>query len=94
VYTYWRQEPLLWERLAPLDPGRLRTLQAAAMVQRVGSAALALTLGSHAIVGLPRTALAGLLGLSAVAIASAFAVYLALRPAARRLVWPASPTAP
>ncbi len=27
VYTYWRQEQVLWERLAELDPRRLGRLQ-------------------------------------------------------------------
>src|SRR5204862_7294994 len=29
ISTYWRQEQLLWEQLAPLDPRRLWRLQAA-----------------------------------------------------------------
>src|SRR5574339_1262132 len=33
ISTYWRQEQLLWERLAPLDRLRLEALETAAWVQ-------------------------------------------------------------
>ena len=36
VYTYWRQEQLLWERLAPLDAARLRRLRRLTAIQQAG----------------------------------------------------------
>src|SRR5919198_1095229 len=36
VYTYWRQEQLLWERLAEIDARRRAKLRAAAAVQAGG----------------------------------------------------------
>ena len=47
VYTYWRQEQLLWERLAPLDPGAARRARRLAAVQKAGW------------IGLPRVAVSG-----------------------------------
>src|SRR5512138_2219994 len=41
VYTYWRQEQVLWERLAELDPARLATLRRRTFVLAAGWAAAA-----------------------------------------------------
>jgi Cu(I)/Ag(I) efflux system membrane protein CusA/SilA len=88
VYTYWRQEQLLWERLAELDPERLRRLGTWARLQGAGWALLAAVLVAPVYLDLPRAAaLAGVLAALA-GIAAGSAAYLGLRPAARRLVWP------
>jgi copper/silver efflux system protein len=41
IYTYWRQEQVLWERLAPLDSGLLKRLTRHAMLQKAGWIGLA-----------------------------------------------------
>jgi len=89
VYTYWRQEQLLWERLEALDRERLRSLRAWARVQAAGWALAAAALVAPIYVDLPRgAALASALA-GGFAVATATAAYLKIRPAARELVWPA-----
>ncbi|MCC6748934.1 MAG: efflux RND transporter permease subunit [Deltaproteobacteria bacterium] len=89
VYTYWRLEQLLWERLAPLDPQRLRRLKLASLGQGagwfIGAAVLVAPIyyPPAGALSTPLLALGGLL-----VLASGVA-YLTLRPAARRQVWPA-----
>jgi Cu(I)/Ag(I) efflux system membrane protein CusA/SilA len=88
VYTYWRQEQLLWERLAPLDPGRLERLRLFAWVQAAGWALALAVLVAPVYLDLPRAAtIAGALGAAGL-LAVGIGSYLALRPAARRTVWP------
>jgi copper/silver efflux system protein len=88
VYTYWRQEQVLWERLAEVDAGRLAVLRAWRQVLSLGWGALA-ALGAAAIyVDLPRGVWALALGAAALGVAIGSAAYLRARPAARRLVWP------
>jgi Cu(I)/Ag(I) efflux system membrane protein CusA/SilA len=88
VYTYWRQEQVLWEQLDDLDPDRLRRLRAWARVQAAGWLG-ALSVAVVAIyLDVPRAALVVAGAGAAVAIAVAVARYLVLRPQARRLVWP------
>jgi Cu(I)/Ag(I) efflux system membrane protein CusA/SilA len=90
IYTYWRQEQLLWDRLAELDPARLRGLQVLAVIQRAGWAALALLGAASFYLNLRGWTLA-LLACPVVAlVVLAGGLYLARRPAARRLVWPSS----
>jgi copper/silver efflux system protein len=94
VYTYWRQEQLLWERLAILDPARLRGLKVPATTLRAGWGGVAavaagayyLDLGAW-IVALPVAA-------ALAAVAAGSVLYLARRPAARRIVWPPHAVAP
>jgi Cu(I)/Ag(I) efflux system membrane protein CusA/SilA len=90
VYTYWRQEQLLWERLAPLAPARLAALRRFGRVQAAGWAALAAVLASLAYVDVPRAAWVALVALALGTAVVGAAAYLRLRPAARRLVWPAA----
>jgi Cu(I)/Ag(I) efflux system membrane protein CusA/SilA len=90
IYTYWRQEQLLWERLASLDPGKLRTLRVCRNVQQAGWAAMAAVAGLAIYGEWPRSLLVPLLAGSAVAVAGGIAAYLKARPAARRLVWPSA----
>ncbi|HQR30845.1 MAG TPA: efflux RND transporter permease subunit, partial [Anaeromyxobacteraceae bacterium] len=88
VYTYWRQEQLLWERLAPLDAPRLARLQRLTTLQQVGWGLL-VAVGTAAVyTDWSRSLLTGLLVAPAVAILGGLALYVRERPAARRLVWP------
>ncbi len=93
VYTYWRQEQVLWERLAPLDgPLRLR-LERLAGVQKAGWLALVAVGALAASLPVPAWAL-WLAAAAALALAlGGGALYLRARPAAHRLVWPAGPRA-
>ncbi len=88
IYTYWRQEQVLWERLGPLDAPLLERLTRLALVQKAGWFTLA-GIGAAAFYV---TAPAWLLWLAAaaslaVALGGA-AAYLKARPLARTLVWP------
>jgi hypothetical protein len=90
IYTYWRQEQVLWERLAGLDAPLLARLEALALVQKVGWFGLAGVgvLAFYAPVpawGLWLAAAAML----AVALAGG-AAYLKARPVAKQLGWPAA----
>jgi Cu(I)/Ag(I) efflux system membrane protein CusA/SilA len=93
VVTYWRQEQLLWERLLPLAPGRLRALRRARAVLAVGAVLAAAPLVARIYIEVP----ARLLGVGEVVAGAIFlgglAAYLLRRPAARALVWPAVETA-
>jgi Cu(I)/Ag(I) efflux system membrane protein CusA/SilA len=88
VYTYWRQEQVLWERLEALDRPLLAQLRRLAQLQKAGWLSLA-GVGALAFY-LPAPAwslwLAAALALG-VALAGG-ARYLRERPVARRLVWP------
>jgi len=88
VYTYWRQEQLLWERLEPLDPGRLRRLRRFTAVQQVGWLALVLVGAATLYTEWPRMLLWVTLAVPAVAILGGLTLYFRERPVARRLVWP------
>jgi Cu(I)/Ag(I) efflux system membrane protein CusA/SilA len=88
VYTYWRQEQLLWERLAELDPAKRRGLAAWASIQQAGWAGLLAIAAAAVYLDLPRWALGGLALTAAAVIGVGAAGYLRLRPGARRLVWP------
>jgi Cu(I)/Ag(I) efflux system membrane protein CusA/SilA len=92
IYTYWRQEQLLFERLAELDAPLLRRLARLALVQKVAWFALA----GVGVAGFYVTAPAWLLGLLAAAtLAAALGggyAYLKARPVAKQLVWPAAAT--
>jgi copper/silver efflux system protein len=91
VYTYWRQEQLLWERLAALDPARLRSLVGPAVLVRAGLAAAALATASPAYLDLPAWAPASALAASAGAALAGALTYLGRRPAAARLAWAGRP---
>jgi Cu(I)/Ag(I) efflux system membrane protein CusA/SilA len=89
IVTYWRYEQLLWDRLAPLDAGLLAALRARRALIAAG-AALVVAMGLVSLyVEVPRGPL--LVGLVAGtgAFVAGIAAYLARRPAARALVWPA-----
>jgi Cu(I)/Ag(I) efflux system membrane protein CusA/SilA len=88
LYTYWRQEQVLWERLEALDLRRLGQLRAWRTVQAVGWTLVAAVPVALAYVTLSRAlVVAGLVVGGVLAIGGALA-YRLVRPAARRLVWP------
>jgi copper/silver efflux system protein len=89
VYTYWRQEQVLWERLAELSPARLAGLKAWARAHAVAWGCLAVVGAAAFFLDVPAAPLAAALALAAVAIAVPAVAYLRARPAARTLVWPA-----
>jgi copper/silver efflux system protein len=89
IYTYWRREQLLWERLRELDGARLRGLARLAWLHGAAWSALVLMLVAMLYVSLPAPWHMGLLWGSAALTLTSAAGYLAKRPAARRLVWPA-----
>lgn len=89
IYTYWRQEELLWERLASLDPRRLGRLRLSAYAQGAGWTLLVGTAVSAFYVTVPHGLFVALLVTAAVVIAAGTIAYLVERPAARRMVWPA-----
>jgi hypothetical protein len=88
IYTYWRLDQLILERLVDLDPARrarmLRTAHAAAALAIVAAAFVVLPV----YVEVPRAVWGGGAVTAAALAAAAFVVYLAQRPAAKRLVWP------
>jgi Cu(I)/Ag(I) efflux system membrane protein CusA/SilA len=88
IYTYWRGEQLLWERLHELDLLRLRTLQHLACAHAAGWTVFSFALVVPIYVPIPRGGHMGLLWGSAVLILTSTAGYLSKRPYAHRLVWP------
>ena len=93
IYTYWRQEQVLWERLAELDLRRLGRLRLFTVAQSIGWGIVVVTGVVLIYVRLPRVDLGLALGLGAAAIVGGLLAYLFDRPAARRLVWPDAPKA-
>jgi copper/silver efflux system protein len=94
IYTYWRQEQVLWERLAELDPRRLRRLVHGAAWHKVAwGAALAVAIAAEPL-ELHGWRLAVPALLAAAAVIGTGAAYLRDRPPARRLVWPEPVPAP
>jgi Cu(I)/Ag(I) efflux system membrane protein CusA/SilA len=88
VYTYWRFEQVLWERLEPIDGTRLRRLRLLTTVQQVGWGLLVAVGGAVIYTEWPRTLLAVTLSVPLLAIVGGLVLYLRERPAALRLVWP------
>ncbi len=91
VYTYWRQEQLLWDRLAELDPARLRSITSPATLVRAGLAAAALVAVLPAYLPIPGWATGLALSASGAAALAGALTYLGRRPAAMRRVWPGDP---
>ena len=91
VYTYWRQEQLLWERLAGLDAARLAGLRGWARVQGAGWALLASVLALAFFLEPPRAAWASGAVAGGLLVLAGTVAYLRARPAARALVWPERP---
>ena len=99
IYTYWRLEQLLHERLVELDPRRRARLRAAGW-SLAGAALVAALVPVVPIyddllaVTVPAIALHAALLFAGVVAIGASAAYLALRPAAHRAVWPPTPPVP
>ncbi len=88
VYTYWRYEELLWERLAQVAPDRLAALRLWMAVHAAGWVLLA-SLGAAAVyLELPASASLALLVAGVALLAVGGERYLRERPAAKALVWP------
>jgi Cu(I)/Ag(I) efflux system membrane protein CusA/SilA len=88
VYTYWRQEQLLWERLAPLDPPLLARLERLAWVQKAGWFALAGAGAAAFYFPAPAWIFWTAAGISLAAALGGAAAYFRERPAASGRVWP------
>jgi copper/silver efflux system protein len=88
IYTYWRYEQLLWERLVPLDPARLAVLRGLARIAGTAAALVVLTLTARLYVDLPRTLWGPVVIIGLTAAIVSLTLYFLQRPAARRMVWP------
>jgi Cu(I)/Ag(I) efflux system membrane protein CusA/SilA len=94
VYTYWRREQLLFERLDALRAPVRVALARLLAVQKAAWAVAAAAVAASFYVDAPRWAVvASAGGALAVALAAA-ALYLRRRPLAARLVWPDPRTGP
>jgi len=91
IYTYWRQEEVLWERLAPLDAGLLARLRTWTTAQQAGWAGLVASGLAAFYLAPPPWVSWSAAALSAGLVALGTIRYLLGRPAARQLVWPAGP---
>ncbi|MFT3921859.1 MAG: efflux RND transporter permease subunit [Myxococcales bacterium] len=88
IYTYWRQEQLLWELLPGHDRERLVRLKALATLHGAAWLSLAALGVTLVYVPLPESPRVTWLAGSLLLILGSATGYLALRPAARQLVWP------
>jgi Cu(I)/Ag(I) efflux system membrane protein CusA/SilA len=88
IVTYWRYEQLLWNRLAPIDPGLLAGLRRRRAVIAGGAALVAAITLASIYVELPRPLLLGVLATGFAALVGGAVAYLARRPTAKALVWP------
>jgi Cu(I)/Ag(I) efflux system membrane protein CusA/SilA len=88
VYTYWRQEQLLWERLATIAPAQLPALERYATIQKVGWAVASATAVAAIYLPFPWWTLSLLLAAAGGAIVWGTAGYLGRRRIAAHLVWP------
>jgi hypothetical protein len=94
VYTYWRREQLLFERLAAVDAPALATLERLLVVQKAAWALLVAVGAAAFYVELPRWAVVAGAGTSLAVALAAATLYLRRRPTASRLVWPEDRGAP
>jgi Cu(I)/Ag(I) efflux system membrane protein CusA/SilA len=88
IYTYWRQEQVLWERLAELDAALLARLRRWTTVQQAGWIGLVVAPVAAFYVPAPGWIFWALAALSGGLALAGTVRYLGDRPAARRLVWP------
>jgi copper/silver efflux system protein len=88
IVTYWRQEELLWQRLAAAAPARWRRLRIAAAVGAAGAAVAAMAGVASVYVTFPGRSLVFAEIAAALVFLGGIAAYVVDRPAARRLVWP------
>jgi Cu(I)/Ag(I) efflux system membrane protein CusA/SilA len=92
IYTYWRQEQVLHERLIELDPLRRKRLRVASATLSAGWVLLAAIGVSLIYVTLDRGLTYAALIAASLTIVGGTVAYLVQRPKARRLVWPAGPS--
>jgi Cu(I)/Ag(I) efflux system membrane protein CusA/SilA len=90
ISTYWRQEQLLWQRLAELEPSLLSRLKHRAAAIQAGAALLVATLASRLYLPLPAALFVFLVLAGGALLLLGLAAYLIARPAARERVWPRS----
>jgi copper/silver efflux system protein len=90
IYTYWRQEQLLWERLAAVDAAALRRLRRATTLLGAGWLLLIAAPISALYVAWPALLLRVTIGLAAAGIVAGTIAYFVHRPSARAIVWPES----
>jgi len=90
IYTYWRQEQVLWERLAEMDARRLRTLRIWRNTQLAGWSLIALALVAAGY-GVGGGLLPAVFAVAAILVGAGTVQYFRVRPAAKRLVWPGVP---
>ncbi len=90
IYTYWRQEQVLWERLATLDGALLATLRRWTTVQQAGWLGLVGAGVGGFYVPAPPWVSWAVAAAAAVLVVLGTARYLQARPAARHLVWPSA----
>ncbi len=88
IYTYWRQEQVLWERLVELDAPWLIRLQIATAVLSAGWVSLTGILVSRVYIDWRPVAFHAAWMVAAAIIVIGTVVYFVTRPSARRLVWP------
>jgi Cu(I)/Ag(I) efflux system membrane protein CusA/SilA len=88
ISTYWRQEELLWERLAEIDAPRLQKLRWPVWLLAAGWAALVAIVVTRIYVVIPSALLWPLLVAAVIAIIAGTVRYLVERQPAYRLVWP------
>ncbi len=88
VYTYWRHEQLLWERLAPVDAARLRRLRILTTLHQASWGLLAAAGVAAIYTGWPTPLLSATAIVAGSAVAGTSLLYLRERPAAARLAWP------
>jgi copper/silver efflux system protein len=88
ISTYWRQEQLLWQRLAPLAPARLARLKLGGSLVGAGLSALGGLLLAPVYVAMPPTLTVLIGALALVSLILGVVIYGAHRRPARRLVWP------
>jgi hypothetical protein len=92
IYTYWRQEEVLWERLAALDAARLGRMRRSAWLLATGCAALVTLSVVSVYAAIPRGPRWAGLGIAFAVLTGGMLLYFIDRPAARRLVWPQEET--
>jgi Cu(I)/Ag(I) efflux system membrane protein CusA/SilA len=88
IVTYWRQEELLWERLATAGPDLLRRLKIDTIVGAVGAGGAAAFALASIYVTFPGRSLVIAEVLSGLVFLGGIASYVLHRPAARQVVWP------
>jgi Cu(I)/Ag(I) efflux system membrane protein CusA/SilA len=87
IYTYWRQEQLLWERLAAVDPFRLTRLRGINAAFRGALGVAAAIAGSALYLDWPEGWWLPSLAAALLTASASAAAYLLARPAARAAVW-------